>query len=72
MKKKKRKEKPTAFEIAELIIKAIVAIAALITAIKWWQAATEGRKPLPLAGVGIGIISQRKEFCKWVKVTFGL
>ncbi len=36
MKKKKRKEKPTAFEIAELITKAIVAIAALITAIKWW------------------------------------
>lgn len=36
MKKQKRKEKPTAFEIAELIIKAIVAIAALITAIKWW------------------------------------
>lgn len=33
---KKQKEKPTAFEIAELIIKAIVAIAALITAIKWW------------------------------------
>lgn len=36
MKKQKRKEKPTAFEIAELIIKTIVAIAALITAIKWW------------------------------------
>lgn len=36
MKKKKRKQKPTAFEIAELIIKAVVAIAALITAIKWW------------------------------------
>lgn len=36
MKKKKRKEKPTTFEIAELIIKAVVAIAALISAIKWW------------------------------------
>lgn len=33
---KKRKKKPTTFEIAELIIKAIVAIAALITAVKWW------------------------------------
>lgn len=33
---KKRKKKPTTFEIAELIIEAIVAIAALITAIKWW------------------------------------
>lgn len=36
MKKKKQKEKPTAFEITELIIKAVVAVAALITAIKWW------------------------------------
>lgn len=36
MKKRKRKQKPTAFEVIELIIKAIVAIAALITAIKWW------------------------------------
>lgn len=36
MKNQKRKQKPTAFEITELIIKAIVAIAALITAIKWW------------------------------------
>jgi len=35
-KMKKRKNKPTTFEIADLIIKAIVAIAALITAIKWW------------------------------------
>ncbi len=33
---KRRKRKPTAFEIAELIIKANVAAAALITAIKWW------------------------------------
>ncbi len=33
---KRRKRKPTTFEIAELIIKAIVAAAALITAIKWW------------------------------------
>lgn len=29
-------KKPTAIEIAELVIKAVVAIAALITAIKWW------------------------------------
>ncbi len=36
MKKQKKKKKPTAFEVAELIIEAIVAIAALITAIKWW------------------------------------
>lgn len=33
---KKQKEKPTAFEIAELIIEAVVAIAALITVVKWW------------------------------------
>lgn len=33
---KKQKQKPTAFEIAYLVIKAIVAIATLITAIKWW------------------------------------
>lgn len=32
----KKNKKPTAYEIAELIIKAVVAIAALITAIKWW------------------------------------
>ena len=35
-KMKKQKKMPTAFEIAELIIKATVAIAALIKAIKWW------------------------------------
>lgn len=33
---RKRNKKPTTFEIVELIIKALVAIAALITAIKWW------------------------------------
>ncbi len=33
---KQQKKKPTAFEVVDLIIKAIVAIAALITAIKWW------------------------------------
>ena len=32
----KPNKKPTAFEIAELIIEAVAAIAALITAIKWW------------------------------------
>lgn len=32
----KENKKPTAYEIAELIIKAVVAAAALITAIKWW------------------------------------
>lgn len=32
----KKQKKPTAYEIAELIIKAVVAAAALITAIKWW------------------------------------
>lgn len=30
------KRKPTALEIADIIIKAVVAAAALITAIKWW------------------------------------
>ena len=29
-------KKPTATEIIDLIIKAIVAISALITAVKWW------------------------------------
>lgn len=33
---KKQNQKPTAFEIANLVIEAIVAIATLITAIKWW------------------------------------
>lgn len=33
---KDHKEKPTAFDIAKLIIEAVVAVAALITAIKWW------------------------------------
>lgn len=32
----KRKKKPTAYEIAEIVIKAVVAIAALITAVRWW------------------------------------
>ena len=35
-KMKDHKEKPTAFEIVKLIIEAVVAVAALITAIKWW------------------------------------
>lgn len=33
---KEQKEKPTAFEIAELVIKAVAAVAAIISAIKWW------------------------------------
>lgn len=33
---KKQNKKPTAFEIAQLVIEAVVAIAALITAVKWW------------------------------------
>ena len=33
---KKPNKKPTTYEIIELIIEALVAIAALITAIKWW------------------------------------
>lgn len=33
---KEPKRKPTAFQIAELIIEAVVAVAALITAIRWW------------------------------------
>lgn len=35
-KPKPKEKKPTAFEVCELIIKAVAAIAALITAIKWW------------------------------------
>ena len=30
------KRKPTALEVAEVIIKAVIALAALITALKWW------------------------------------
>ena len=30
------KRKPTAFEVAKLIIEAVLALAALITAIRWW------------------------------------
>lgn len=33
---KKGNKKPTTYETIELIIKAVVAIAALISAIKWW------------------------------------
>lgn len=33
---KKANKKPTAFEITELVIKAVVALTALITAIRWW------------------------------------
>lgn len=36
MKRKKPKKKLTAYEIVEIIIEAVVAIAALITAIRWW------------------------------------
>lgn len=32
----KRQKKPTALEIAEIVIKAVVAASALITAIRWW------------------------------------
>lgn len=32
----KKKKNSTTIEIVELVIKAVVAIAALITAIKWW------------------------------------
>lgn len=33
---KKKQKKPTTYEMAELIIEALIAVAALITAIKWW------------------------------------
>lgn len=33
---KKQNKKPTTFEIVQLIIEAVVAVAALISAIKWW------------------------------------
>ena len=36
MKRKKPNKKLTPYEIAELIIEALLAIAALITAIRWW------------------------------------
>lgn len=33
---KKQKKKATALEVAKLIIEALVALAALISAIRWW------------------------------------
>lgn len=33
---KKQNKKPTTYEIVELILKALTAIAAILTAIKWW------------------------------------
>ena len=33
---KKPNKKPTTYEIIELILKAVTAIATLVTAIKWW------------------------------------
>ena len=30
------KRKPTPFQVAKLIIEAVLALAALITAIRWW------------------------------------
>ena len=33
---KKKQKKPTTYETIELILKAATAIAALISAIKWW------------------------------------
>lgn len=32
----KKPKKPTPYEIAELLLKAVTAIATLIAAIKWW------------------------------------
>lgn len=61
---KGKNKKPTAFEIVELIIEAIVAISALITAIKWWQVTRGTKVPPPLWGVGVHIISYGKEFYK--------
>jgi len=31
-----KKKKPTTYEIVSLIIEAVIAVATLITAIKWW------------------------------------
>lgn len=36
MSRKKPKEKLTTYETVEIIIEAVVATAALITAVKWW------------------------------------
>ena len=48
---KRKKKKATAIEIADIVIKAVVAVAALITAISQWkQPEPEGRKLLPLVG----------------------
>ena len=61
---KKRKEKPTAFEIAEFIIKVITAIISLITLIRKWEA-KRGESPAPLGGNSI--ITQIRRFFKWEK-----
>lgn len=36
MKNQQEKKKPTTYDVIDLIIKAVVALAALISAIKWW------------------------------------
>ena len=36
MKRKEQKKKLTAYEITEIIIEAVIAASALITAIRWW------------------------------------
>lgn len=33
---KNRKEKPTTVDIVKIVLEAIAAIAALITAVRWW------------------------------------
>ncbi len=33
---KQQKEKPTAYEIAKIVIEAVVAASALIAAVRWW------------------------------------
>lgn len=32
----KKQKKPTTYDVIDLIIKAVVAVAALISAVKWW------------------------------------
>lgn len=67
MKKKKPKKKLTAYEITELIIKAVVAAAALITAIKWWWANSRGAKAPPPQGEQIQYNTKKGELQEFMK-----
>ncbi len=45
-----KNKKPTTFEVVTLVVEAIAAIAALISAIKWWQATMGSESSPPQTG----------------------